>query len=523
MNGTTEILVVDDEKGLRDLLAHELGEKGRVTTAADGEEAVRRLEGCRFDLVITDVKMPKMDGLQVLEAAKKACPDTEVILTTGYGTVETAVAAMKQGAFDFVQKPVDIEELRAHVDRALERGELKAMVAVHAASAGVFRSIRLEDVLPLIVELTRKLLDAGETTLILREDGRLRLAASAGLESEEERRAGLAWAEGLFRERGESPDQVVVDGGPETGGTARVSVVQPLVAGGDLLGLLTATRDGGDRPFGAPALRAMTVFGAQAAQAVLNARMYRKLEVAQSDLLRSEKLKTVGLLAAGVAHEVNNPLTAILTSAQLLMEEGGLSKRQREDIECIHDQTQRCRKIVQDLLKSSRERPAEKDWYPITEILEGTLRLMKRQISSSGVELSREWPDPSPYVLADPSQLQQVFVNLISNALHAMESSPGKKLTVRLERDAERVSIHFEDTGCGIPEGDRAKLFDPFFTTKPLGKGTGLGLSVCDGIVSEHGGGIRVSSGEGGGAVFTVVLPSRLRTERAAVAAAAAT
>ncbi|MDE2491097.1 MAG: response regulator, partial [Elusimicrobia bacterium] len=173
------VLVADDEQGLRDFLTYELTERGyEVVAVADAAAALRSLRERDFDLVISDVRMPRMDGLEMLERIKRETPDVEVVLTTGYGTVDMAVRAMKDGAFDFLLKPVDSERLAAVAARAVESGELKALVALHETAHALFRSVDLEEVLSVVADAARKLLMAERATILVRDgDGRLRVAA----------------------------------------------------------------------------------------------------------------------------------------------------------------------------------------------------------------------------------------------------------------------------------------------------------------------------------------------------------
>jgi len=518
MTEPASILVVDDERGLRDLLSREFGDLGyRVESAADGHQALERIRAARFDLMISDVRMPGLSGIELLKAAKTEVPEMEVLLTTGYANVEMAVEAMKEGAFDFVQKPVDLPQLCAHVERALERRNLKVLNAVYEASRAVFRSVRLDDILPALADISRRLLRADTSSVMLHEDGKLRVAACSGTCSLESRRAVLDLGERVAGRVAQSRAGILIQGplskDPRFADVpvhkeVDSSALQPLVAGGELLGLISVSRAKPGRPLDESDLRILAVFAGQAAQAVLNARTYRKLESAQAELIRSEKLKAVGLLAAGVAHEINNPLTAILTTAQLLMDSKPLSGQQSEDLETIRKQTLRCSRIVQDLLRFGRERPPEKTPQSLSEVMDSTLALLKRQISSSGAEVATRWPESEPKVLADRGQLQQVFLNLVTNALHAVEGREKPVLSLSVEPADGGVRVRIEDSGAGIPESDLERVFDPFFTTKPMGKGTGLGMSVCSGIVSEHGGEIRIKSREGGPTVVTVELPA---------------
>ncbi|MFH1723048.1 MAG: ATP-binding protein [Elusimicrobiota bacterium] len=233
----------------------------------------------------------------------------------------------------------------------------------------------------------------------------------------------------------------------------------------------------------------------------------KRLEQAEVQLMHSDKLAAVGRLAAGVAHELNNPLTSIMGFTQLLLEDEKLTEEQRSSLTVVNDQSQRCRRIISDLLQFSRKNKPKRENVQVSSLLESTMSLAKYDLCKSRVDVDQKCPAPSPTVYADPFQARQVFLNLITNAMHAMQERPTKKLIIRVEEKAGRVRIHFQDTGAGISKKNIDKLFDPFFSTKEAGKGTGLGLSISHGIIASHGGAISVKSREGEGTTFTVELP----------------
>lgn len=227
----------------------------------------------------------------------------------------------------------------------------------------------------------------------------------------------------------------------------------------------------------------------------------------QQHMAVSERQAAVGLLASGVAHEINNPLNSILGLAQVLLKEGGLGDTQRRDLAVIEEQAKRGGRITQGLLNFSRKSRPSKEVFSIAELMERTLPLVEHDLFKADILFEKKYAVPSPRLHADPDQLEQVLINLIINAKQALTSSLEKKITLVVEADSGKVLIHIRDTGCGIAKEHLETIFDPFFTTKPVGVGTGLGLSISHGIVSEHGGTIRVSSAMGRGSTFTIELP----------------
>lgn len=235
-------------------------------------------------------------------------------------------------------------------------------------------------------------------------------------------------------------------------------------------------------------------------------RAYEDLRQTQEQLLQSEKMSAVGQLISGVAHELNNPLTAILGYAQLL-EGAHLDSRSSDYVRKLLKQAQRTHRVVQNLLSFARQRKPLKQDVVLSKVLDETIALREYDLKVNNITLEREVPVDVPSVIADPHQLEQVFLNIINNALDAMVEENGHGvLHVRIFEQDAFVCVQFNDNGPGLK--DPTKIFDPFYTTKSDGKGTGLGLSICYGIVKEHNGGIVARNREEGGATIEVRLPA---------------
>ncbi|HKF40634.1 MAG TPA: HAMP domain-containing sensor histidine kinase, partial [Candidatus Acidoferrum sp.] len=232
------------------------------------------------------------------------------------------------------------------------------------------------------------------------------------------------------------------------------------------------------------------------------------LQRLQAQMVQSEKLASLGQLAAGAAHEINNPLTAILGYSELLADDEILPDRARATAGKIREQARRTKNLVQNLLSFARQVPAERTLLDLNTVVTNAVQLRALDLHSGGSTIELQLESVLPGVRGDNNQLMQVFFNIVSNAIDAMAERGGGKLTIRSQRDRGNVIVLFSDTGPGIREPHR--VFDPFYTTKPVGKGTGLGLSICYGIVEEHGGKIICYNGQTGGAVFRVELPAVL-------------
>ena len=290
----------------------------------------------------------------------------------------------------------------------------------------------------------------------------------------------------------------------------RSNLSVPIVFGDALLGVLVLY---GRKPFGlGPEHRGLLEsFVAQAAIAIHNARLYEELRVAheqlersQEQLVHSEKLSALGQLVAGVAHELNNPLSAVLGSAYLAERHVAGTPAERH-VERIRDAAERAAQIVRNLLQFARDTTGRREDMEINALVRRVADLSLHAGATQNVRLTLDLEPQLPMTYGDPGQVEQVLLNLITNAYQAMEGRPGD-VTVRTRGTAGVLRIEVSDTGPGVAPDARTKVFDPFYTTKPVGKGTGLGLSVAHGIVAMHGGRIWLEEG-GPGATFVMEIP----------------
>src|SRR6266404_4678466 len=232
------------------------------------------------------------------------------------------------------------------------------------------------------------------------------------------------------------------------------------------------------------------------------------LQRLQAQMVQTEKLVSLGQLAAGAAHEINNPLAAILGYSDLLADDPTLPEKARGTAGKIRDQARRTKTLVANLLRFARQVPPERTLLDINTVVTNAVQLRALDLRSSKSRIDMQLESVLPGVRGDGNQLLQVFFNIVNNAIDAMEASGGGVLTIKTIRDRGNVVILFSDTGPGIKDPQR--VFDPFYTTKPVGKGTGLGLSICFGILQEHAGKILCYNSQQGGAVFRVELPAVL-------------
>ncbi len=366
------LLLVDDEEHFRHILAKRLIKRGMTPEqAGTGEACLSLLEEKTMDVVVLDVRMPGMNGIEVLHHIKRRYPKTEVILLTGHATPQDGVEGIKSGAFDYLSKPIEMEHLLSKIKQAHEK--------------------------------------------ILRE--------------EEKRR------EAEFRAKME----------------------QQMVA--------------------------------------------------------TERLAALGTLAAGVAHEINNPLAIVRESAgwmrQLLQKKELADVPRKGDFEMalskIEKGVERARKITHHLLGFVKKEGSVLSEVDMKTLLDEAVGLINREAQNMEIEIIIKPDSPSCIIWSDPYQLRQVLINLLTNAIHAV--GLGGKITLTLEDKGGDITLTVADTGYGIPKENMEKIFEPFFSTKAPGEGTGLGLFVSRGIIEKLGGTIRVESKLGQGTRFCVRLP----------------
>jgi len=243
----------------------------------------------------------------------------------------------------------------------------------------------------------------------------------------------------------------------------------------------------------------------------------READLLSRQLMQAGKLAAIGQLSAGVAHEINNPLAIVLTERQLLLDAAARHSIESSEFEIqfqtsmnqIDVQVQRCKRITQNLLRFSRRTESILESVDVNHFIKEVIELMEREARAGGIKFSAELDPALAPIISDPSQLQQVFLNIITNAIDAHDDKPYGSIRIKTRASAAKrgVEIEISDSGSGIAPENLEKIFDPFFTTKPVGKGTGLGLSICYSIMKQLGGDIAVHSEVGKGSEFTLFIP----------------
>jgi signal transduction histidine kinase len=446
-----------------------------------------------------------------------------VLLICGY--FQERIWSLRRDNRDLVEH---LESSRA----ALEKKN-RQLVRWGELSHALIANSELQRLLELIVATALEVTTAERSSVLLLDDNHenLRVAAAAGPNSEEMTGRVVRVGESIAGWVATECEPLLLDSttpDPRVAGWMHRrqeipwAISVPLRVQQRVVGTLNVSRVEDKKAFGQEDVRALSLFADQAALAIERAQLYREsqaqlerllnmleeLERTQAQLVQSEKLASIGLLAGGVAHEINNPLTVILGRTEMMLMGDGLPEDVRTDVETIRGETSRIAEIVRNLLAFSRD-SATTAYEPldVAEVVRRSLALVEHQMTLDNIKVIRDLTPDLPQVRANLGQLEQVMTNLFINAVHAM--SDGGTLTVRtLAAGPNEVGIEVADTGCGIAEEALGKVFEPFFTTKDEGKGTGLGLAVAYGIIQRHGGHIGVDSREGEGTRFTVVLPA---------------
>jgi PAS domain S-box-containing protein len=476
-SGTFEarILIVDDEEAIVELLTQLMEAEGHhVVHEVDGDWAVKRVRAERFNLMLVDKNLPGASGLEVIRAATEVDPLVECILMTGYGSMESVIAAMEAGAFDYVLKPFSsLAELKGRVRRALERHKLK-------------RDNRaLGDFLASVVR------NMSACLLVVDRQAKLRAINPPALETL-----------GLTRE--EAPDGASL--AEVLGADAATAMMRPSdrVEGQVMPRELTIKRrDGKLIGIGFSSTPLVTDDGS-ANGSVVTFRDLSALRLAQEEERKKDRLASLGEMSARIAHEVRNPLVSIDSVVRLLGDDMKENPSASKDLDTIAREVRRLHSIVSEILQFAKPRPSSPAPGEAGALVRSVVAQVSSQFAQRDVKLEMELGDGVPSVSLDADRMRQVLLNLLFNALDASPIGSSVKVGVS-HTEAGDVRIVVDDAGPGIPAEVASRIFTPFFSTKS--RGTGLGLAVSRSIVEEHRGKIGLRNRPEGGTRAEVLLP----------------
>ncbi|GAB4578535.1 MAG: hypothetical protein Fur0022_12700 [Anaerolineales bacterium] len=523
------IMVLDDEVGVARLCQQVLERAGfEVICVTNPVQGLGILQQARVDLLLIDIRMPKMDGFQVMEQARKYQPELAIVVMTGYGTVETAIQALRLGANGLLLKPfAKTAELVESVNQALsererqrEMSRLAALQPIIQVTGSLFAETRTEPLLELIMDAVVTHLHCAHAGFYQRdEQDFLQLLALRGAPFPGE----LSSLEGGPLSRADLWNvaiQINVDDVKHVDSQGLLlqykfgSVMcAPVSRGAENRSVLLAARNHGEPSFSEADFEMFTILSRQAATALDNARLYtelrgtiRQLEESQLKLIQAEKMAALGRLTASIAHEVNNPLQAVRNCLHLVNREDLPWPKRMEYLATANSEVERLMVTMRQMLDFSRPSTGDRTLTNVNALLETVLLLIDKQLQKQNIQVKKRFGQNLPNVLVARNQIQQVFLNIILNAMEVMLD--GGKIEIQSRPNGDQVEIFFTDSGPGIPEEHRSQIFEPFMSTK--NQGTGLGLSVSYNIMEAHGGKLELmpmGRKQKRGACFRVTLP----------------
>ncbi|MCX6640534.1 MAG: response regulator [bacterium] len=563
---THNIMIVDDDPNIVQVLEDALSFKGYATRGIiNSSDALRvyREEG-EFDLVITDLMMPGTNGMELLEEIKKQDPNCEVVVLTGFGSTDKAVEALRKGAYDYLKKPTNIDELFFTVSKAIEKRRLTLqnisyqMDLEQLIDERTSELVKTQKFLNSVLESSTEyfiIATDSKGTITLFNTGAERLFGYNRQEIEGKKTILFLSDLGMkekpedlreFLKNGMIDEAQTILNRDNTEITISLTVTPIQDDEGKTAGYIWIGKDITEQLALQSTLKEYALNLEKRVAERTSELVERKVEVekalsqlqdTQVQLLQAEKMASLGQLAAGVAHEINNPMGFInsnlstlkkyivnvreyflgvdraLTGGSVSVDELARLKRTKkidfilEDIASVIDEslegTDRVKTIVQDLKDFSHQDRGTLVEYDINKGIKSTLNIVWNELKYKS-EVIEELGDV-PSIRCYPQQLNQVFMNVLVNAAQAIHERG--KITVRSYTFEDMVCVEIGDTGSGIKPEDQAKIFEPFFTTKEVGKGTGLGLSISYRIIERHGGTIEVESEVGVGTTFKIKLP----------------
>ncbi len=543
------ILVVDDEPHVVQIFQDLLAQRGyEVISSTNGDDAIVKVTTGRFDLVLTDINLPGVDGLEVVRAAKAADKDTCVILITGYASTTTAIDALRQGAYDYITKPFDLWETAKAIDRGLESRFLvienrrlvtslekanrelqhheqilsrmvkeatQRITALYEAGKEISTSLSRQATLEVIVNQVTKLAGADASLVFLYDTdaGEYVAEAGAGVPLEKLRNYRFGNGVGLHGQAVRNASPMRSANVADTVGIesflseldAGSALVVPLLTNENVLGTITALRREG-RAFTPDDQELLTMFASQASIAVTNAILYERTK--ELDRMKSE-------FVAVVSHEVRTPLTSIKGSLELLGDERFhvLPPPQKELLSICQANTERLISLINDILDFSKLESSKLslnfETFEVGRIVPEAVDHIKNLAGMKGITIDIHMEGSAGIIEADPMRVAQVITNLLGNAIKF--SPENGKIEIWAHGSEDEATVDVKDFGRGISQRDLSRLFQRFAqldssTTRWAG-GTGLGLVISKGIVEQHGGRIWVESVLGKGTTFSFSLP----------------
>ncbi|MGM0380868.1 MAG: response regulator [bacterium] len=533
---TRSVLVVDDDELIRDKLSGELERKYfKIYEATDGQGALEVFEQKDIDIILLDIKLPDMDGMEVLKEVKGKEPGCEVIVITGYGNQDLAINTLRHGAIDYIEKPVDMEQFKASLGRAEEKLSEKQELSYR-------ETILVVDDEEDIVRRLKKALQregyevfgahTGEAGLEIIRNNKVeviivdyRLGDMDGLELLRKANDLYEDIEGIII-TGYGKEEIAVEAlrsGAVDYLTKPLNLDELLISVENAIEKINLKRN---RLYRQRELKISSEIKEKMHEELEEKveERTKELEKTQAELFQTSKLATLGEMSAGLAHEINQPLGGIdlVTShiRKLIGRDELTHEKLENGLEDIENSIKRMSKVIKHIRTFARQDSLEFKELQINKTIDNSLELLGEQLRLHEIRLEKEFDDNIPRIEGEPYQLEQVWINLISNARHALdEEENGENFSKRIKiitdyfPGKEEVKVTFEDNGIGMAKEVQDRAFDPFYTTKEMGESSGLGLSISYGIIEEHGGEFEINSEEGEGTEVSVILPRKQQKE----------
>ena len=506
-----KVLIIDDDPGILRIMKITLEDAGcLVFTASEGEQGIDDCSKESPDIIITDIRMPGIDGIEVLRRIKEKWPEKEVIVATAFNDINYAIRALQLDASDFITKPVGDQALMVALGRAQERFTSRRELKDYTAFIEN-RWMDTSEELARTFHIQKNLIESSIDGIVAcNKEGKI-IICNKSMERmlgySRSELIGIKTIDELFS-TGERRKFRTMLSSDEYGGRGRLFLYESCLAGTEDSRIpvqISATM-----PVEEDVEVGIVCF-------FRDEREIRKLaqEVAnQARLLHQDKMISLGKLAASVVHEINNPLAGILNYARLMSKifaRGDLAANSVQKFQgyltLMESELERCSKIVSNLLAFSRKSKLEFSPVDINELLSKCVNLSGHKMALQNIRVETGFARELPMIQGDFNQLQQCVINLIFNAIDAMPQGGILFLGSSFDSSKNVLTIQVRDSGYGIPKEDLLYIFDPFYTTKTEGKGLGLGLSTTFGIIDRHKGTIHVESESGKGSVFRIELP----------------
>ncbi len=508
---TWRVVLIDDEEDIREVMSIALNDEGyRVDTAPDGFAGVEKCKEDPPQIVITDIRMPGMNGIAVLEAVKKIDPNIEVIVFTAFAEMDLAIQALQLDASDFITKPINDTALHLALERAKQRYTSRKQLRDYTALLEKEKAKTLQELMDVFSYQKNLIESSMDGILGLNPNNRIVL-----FNKSMEQMLGFSRKAVLGKKAFKDlllPDEAEYIkrslGNKRTGGENRLMLYE------------TSLLDSTERKIPVQ-ISATPLFEDDRPDGwvffIRDLREIRQLErkmTDQAQILHQDKMMSLGRLAASVVHEINNPLAGILNYSRLMsriLQKGPLTEENRkkfiQHLTLVGNETHRCSQIVSGLLAFSRKPQPAFERLNIPELFERCIALSRHKLELQNIQLTTTIQENLPPLEGDANQLQQCLINMIFNAMDAMPQGGNLYMYGNMNGNGSAVTISIKDTGAGIPQEDLPYIFEPFFTTKQEGYGVGLGLSTVYGIIERHHGTIDVESKQGIGTTFTITLP----------------